>query len=151
MALSEVVQADKCTAIVVAQFTHQSRVANGRGLQVRWSGIEHREADSVNTDAPLATLIGGTAYVVSRLVLQTIRDLPVSPGGFGPSYLTGQVNNAPVGIWTAFEGLWLLPILAGFVLVGSHLLPAVPVAVLVLYRSEGLDPLHETAAEILVG
>jgi hypothetical protein len=59
------------------------------------------------------------AYIGSRLWLANNYSISTTWGGVGISILLEQVNNLPMGIWTAFEGGWLL-ILTAFILLYAH-------------------------------
>jgi hypothetical protein len=71
--------------------------------------------------APLAVIIGGIAYLVSRYLMATIFKLATPIGGIGLDLLFNQFNQFPMGTWTALEGGWLLVLIATIILLQKRM------------------------------
>lgn len=63
-----------------------------------------------------AIYLAWIAYITIRYVLSTTYGLHTDTKGVGLSVLLNQINNIPMGIWSALEGLWLLVIMGGALL-----------------------------------
>ncbi len=67
----------------------------------------------------IAVVFGWIAYFGVRIFLTKFYGLKTETVGIGISYVINQTNNVPIGIWSAFEGLWLVIFSAIFILIKS--------------------------------
>jgi hypothetical protein len=67
--------------------------------------------------APMAIVAGGVAYLVTRLALARFYHMTTNTVMITPRTVIDQINNLPMGCWTALEGGWLLALAAMNVLV----------------------------------
>jgi hypothetical protein len=65
---------------------------------------------------PMAIIAGGVAYLVMRLAVARSYQMTINPIGITPKTVIAQINNLPMGCWTALEGGWLLALAAMMVL-----------------------------------
>ncbi len=63
--------------------------------------------------AAISLYIAWLLYAITRYWLVQQYGLQTDVGGTGPKVLFNQVNNIPIGIWSALEGLWL-PVIYAF-------------------------------------
>lgn len=64
----------------------------------------------------LSIYLAWIGYIAVRYVLSTTYGLHTDAKGVGLGVLLNQINNIPIGIWSALEGLWLLVIMGGVLL-----------------------------------
>lgn len=64
----------------------------------------------------LAVYSGWIAFFSTRLLYSWYYNIPNNLEGTGPGVLLDQINMIPMGLWTAFEGGWLLLLLSWLVL-----------------------------------
>lgn len=67
------------------------------------------------TGSSISIYVAWAAYFFIRYVLAHQYGLRTATGGVGISVLLDQINNIPIGIWSALEGLWI-PVLFSVVL-----------------------------------
>jgi hypothetical protein len=60
----------------------------------------------------MAVIFAGLSYLLLRFYLQNEYDLTTVESGVGLSIFFNQLNMVPFGVWSAFEGLWIMIILA---------------------------------------
>jgi hypothetical protein len=67
--------------------------------------------------APLGVVLSWSAYFATRFALARAYHITTPVAGVSPRIFLSQLNNLPMGCWTALEGGWLLVIAASIALV----------------------------------
>lgn len=107
-------------ATFLASFTDE-RAFLASGLVILWWAVRDSSLDQLTfssffTSRSIAVLIGGFAYLAARLYIAYNYNIGTLVEKANDLHWLNQINNIPMGVWTAFEGGWLLIVLASIAL-----------------------------------
>jgi len=102
-------------AVLLACFTDERAVIAAGFVFVWWAihnTIQQKEHNIFINVRSFSVMIGLVLYLAARLILMRIYGIRSFTEATGEFQLFNQINNAPMGIWTALEGGWFIVLLA---------------------------------------
>ncbi|WP_018342421.1 hypothetical protein [Cytophaga aurantiaca] len=99
-------------SVFLASWTDERALIASSLVFLYWMYYNNSAGNRLFYTHTVAVMSAWIAYFATRYILTTFFGFSTNAGGVGLSLLMNQVNNMPMGIWSALEGNWLLVIAA---------------------------------------
>ena len=99
-------------SVFLASWTDERALIASSLVFLYWMYENNSAGNRFFNTQTVAVTAAWVAYFVTRYILSAFFGFTTNAGGVGISLLINQINNLPLGVWSALEGNWLLVLAA---------------------------------------